>query len=300
MKWEKLGRLFTSKGQYPWMMTHASVPFAEWLEEDYFRLYFTPRDAKNRSYIGHIEIDLKEPSKILSLSHTPVLELGSQGHFDENGVMGSWLVSEGDTRYLYYIGWSLRQSVPFHTSIGLAVSYCHGPFHKVSNGPVLDRNVYNPYFVSTPCVIKEKNIWRMWYMSGLPWVFEKKPWAPYHIRYAESKDGLHWEPFKDVILDFQHKNEIAIARPCLIKDETYSMWYSYRGRDFPYRLGCAFSKDGLTWQRHDETIGLTTSSSGWDSEMICYPYVFHHKGYTYMLYAGNGFSQGGIGLAVMV
>jgi hypothetical protein len=45
--------------------------------------------------------------------------------------------------------------------------------------------------------------------------------------------------------------------------------------------------------------GIDVSNTGWDSEMICYPCVFEHKGTKYMLYNGNGYGRTGFGLAVM-
>ena len=45
--------------------------------------------------------------------------------------------------------------------------------------------------------------------------------------------------------------------------------------------------------------GIDVSASGWDSEMIAYPYVFAHEGDYYMLYNGNGYGKTGIGLAVL-
>ena len=41
------------------------------------------------------------------------------------------------------------------------------------------------------------------------------------------------------------------------------------------------------------------SESGWDSEMVCYPYVFEYNDKLYMLYNGNGYGKTGIGLAVL-
>ena len=46
-------------------------------------------------------------------------------------------------------------------------------------------------------------------------------------------------------------------------------------------------------------VGIDVSKNGWDSEMICYPYVFDHKGKRYMLYNGNGYGKTGFGLAVL-
>ena len=41
------------------------------------------------------------------------------------------------------------------------------------------------------------------------------------------------------------------------------------------------------------------SAEGWDSEMICYPYVFEHRGRFFMLYNGNGYGKTGFGVAVL-
>ena len=75
------------------------------------------------------------------------------------------------------------------------------------------------------------------------------------------------------------------------------MWYASRGDS--YRIGYAESKDGLTWTRKDHESGIDVSESGWDSEMLAYPYVFAHEGDYYMLYNGNDYGKTGIGLAVL-
>jgi len=63
------------------------------------------------------------------------------------------------------------------------------------------------------------------------------------------------------------------------------MWYSYRGRNNikTYRIGYAESFDGLQWIRKDDDVGIDVSKTGWDSEMICYPFVFDYKEERYML-----------------
>ena len=45
--------------------------------------------------------------------------------------------------------------------------------------------------------------------------------------------------------------------------------------------------------------GIDVSDDGWDSEMICYPFVFDHKGERYMLYNGNDYGKTGFGLAIL-
>ena len=58
------------------------------------------------------------------------------------------------------------------------------------------------------------------------------------------------------------------------------------------------SKDGIAWERRDEEAGIDVSPSGFDSDMIEYSYVFEHKGVKYMMYNGNNYGYGGVGLAV--
>jgi hypothetical protein len=75
------------------------------------------------------------------------------------------------------------------------------------------------------------------------------------------------------------------------------MWYAYRGHR--YRIGYAESNDGLTWiRRHDDNRGMEASGTGWDSEMVEYPWVFESSGREYMLYNGDDYGRTGVGLAV--
>jgi len=127
----------------------------------------------------------------------------------------------------------------------------------------------------------------------------------YHIRYAESLDGISWQKTGRVCIDYDETTD-AIGRPCVYQDGAlYKMLYSYRGLDgyrddvaASYRLGYAESTDGLVWARRDEEVGLKRSETGWDSQMIEYCQVFRHDGRTYVFYNGNGFGGTGFGYAV--
>ena len=81
------------------------------------------------------------------------------------------------------------------------------------------------------------------------------------------------------------------------ENEIYKMWYAFRGD--AYQMGYAESEDGTNWKRKDEIVGISISSSGWDSEMIEYPYILNHENNLYMFYNGNGYGESGIGLAVL-
>ena len=298
MKWKKLGQVFVTDNNHPWMLSHAANPVAEHIHDDVFRIYFSCRDALSRSHIGFAEVDLKPPFNVLRISEKPLLAPGEVGTFDDSGVSLSCIKQINGVRYLYYLGWNLGVTVPWRNSIGLAI---YDPntetFRRYSKAPLLDRHDVDPYSISYPFVLEDEGIYRMWYGSNLKWGKDQKDMA-HLIKYAESNDAINWTRQGIIALNFKNDGEYAMSRPCVIKEDgLYKMWYSYRGDS--YRIGYAESEDGIKWTRKDGEVGIDVSESGWDSEMVEYPFVFDHKGERYMLYNGNAYGKTGIGLAVL-
>lgn len=281
------------------MQSHAAVPIAESLGDNLFKIYFSSRDEFNRSFTGYTIIDILRPNHILELSTKPVLAPGELGGFDDSGAMGTWLTYHKSRKFLFYIGWNLGITVPFRNSIGLAISKQSNEFVRYSSGPIIDRSMHEPHFCASCCVLPGEDFWRMWYLSCTGWQMrEGKPEHKYHIKYAESRDGINWQREGLVAIDFADDQEYAISRPSVIHDnDRWRMWYSFRGQS--YRIGYAESDDGRQWKRLDSEVGIDVSTTGWDSKMIEYPFVFDHKGQRYMLYNGNGYGKTGFGLAVL-
>ena len=299
MKWKKVSRVFCPQGEATWMYSHAAVPIAENIEGDVFRVYFSSRDLLNRSHTGFVIVNITRPTEILDVSSCPVLSPGNLGEFDDSGAMATWIAKTKDANFLYYIGWNLGVTVPFRNSIGLAIGDTTGHYSRYAPGPILDRSIHEPHFCASCCVVPGKDHWKMWYLSCTEWVLvDGKPRHKYHIKYAESDDGINWRRDGAIAIDYSNESEYAISRPTVIQDDGgWKMWYSYRGAS--YRIGYAESGDGKKWIRRDAYAGIDVSPSGWDSEMIEYPFVFDHKGQRYMLYNGNGYGRTGFGLAVM-
>ena len=42
MKWKKLGKVFCANNNTNVMKTHATIPIADYLKDDKFRIYFSP------------------------------------------------------------------------------------------------------------------------------------------------------------------------------------------------------------------------------------------------------------------
>jgi len=290
------------------MTTHASLPVAEFLNPEVLRIYFGTRDSRGKSHIGFVDVEAANPAKILGISEEPVLPLGKLGTFDDSGIMPSWIVNNGGARHLYYIGWNPQVTVSYRLAIGLAVSVQGtNVFTKYAEGPIADRSIEEPFFNTAPCVLVEDGLWRMWYISCTGWeVIDGHPEPNYHVKYAESTDGIRWNRTGRVCIDYD-PFAAAIGRPCVFRVPSgYAMLYSYRNtkgyrtsRSQGYRLGYALSADGLIWERRDSEVGIARSERGWDSEMMEYCFIYDYKGTKVMLYNGNGFGKTGFGYAVL-
>jgi hypothetical protein len=302
-KWRKLGKIFDASGQFEWMQTHAAVPIVSDIRGDLITTLFSCRDRLGRSSLARLDFNIRSRD-VVYVHPRPLLRCGDVGLFDDSGVMASCIVRRKHAVYLYYIGWNLGVTVPFRNSIGIAESKDGGKsFDKMFNGPILDRTKLEPHFTASCCVLSEEEVFKMWYVSCTGWdTTNGKLSHRYHIKYAESEDGIHWSRDGVVAIDYKDQFEYAISVPRVIKEDgRYKMWFSSRADPYfcGYRIRYAESDDGKFWQRRDEEVILPCSNEGWDSEMICYPYIFDHENKRYMLYNGNGFGQTGFGLAVL-
>ncbi|NDF12334.1 MAG: hypothetical protein EB060_05940 [Proteobacteria bacterium] len=305
MTWQKMGNIFDPRTHTEWAGSHAQVP-AVLVKKDVIRIYYADRFKDNRSFTTFLDVDRKDPSKVVYFHKKPLLDFGKPGTFDDNGIMPATVVENGKQVYLYYSGWNQGISVPYRNSTGLAISEDGGQsFTRAFEGPVMERNAREPYLAVTPWVIKEDKLWRAWYISGLRWEKVDGKFEPvYVIKYAQSEDGIEWERPNITSVPQKHEME-AFSHPCVVKrGEKYCMWYCFRdSKDYrdgtgSYRMGYAESKDGIHFTRADNKAGIDVSKEGWDSTMICYPTIVEVDGRLLMFYNGNGFGRTGIGYAV--
>ncbi len=299
-RWEKLGLIFRPNGAKPWMRSHAALPVPLQIDGSRYRVFFASRDARNRSHVGWFEIDLDRPTEVLAVADEPVLAPGPLGFFDDHGVYAASAVWTEGRVFLYTIGWNPGARPPlFYASIGLAVSEDGGlSFRKYGLSPIMTRSDHDPCLVTSPFVLRENKCWRMWYVSGTGWTETEgqPPKSEYHIKYAESDDGIVWRRDGRVCIDRTDPAETNIARACVLKDKgVWRAWFS-SNRGEGYRIGAAESPDGLNWVRCE--AGIELSAAGWDSEAMAYPYVLRHGNRLFMFYNGNGFGREGIGLAI--
>lgn len=274
------------------------------LHGNIFRIFFGSYDSHGRGRIFSLDLDILKPQSIQNLQTKPLVDIGNVGFFDDNGVIPSAIITTGEELYLYTIGFSLKNKIIFDAATGLAISKDKGKTFQKLPGSIIDRGVDDPCFAASPSVLKDNEGWRMWYVSCDRWEPHKGGYRHfYNIKHRQSEDGIYWDSKTTTCINYASKFEYAISRPSVIQETSgqYSMWYSFRAQEQieTYRIGYAESKDGLTWVRQDQDVGIDVSETGWDSEMICYPCVFEHKEIKYMLYNGNGYGRTGFGLAVL-
>lgn len=304
----KQGLIFNIDGSQPWAQTHAQIPSPDVLDDGRIRIYYATRDAQNRALTSFVDVRADNPKELLYVHDRPILDFGKLGCFDDCGVMPSCVVNSEGLKYLYYCGWNTSTTVRYRNCIGLAISDDDGAtWRRAYEGPIMDRNKDEPHLVVTPFVMVENGIWRMWYCGGTEWKVIKGVTEPqYLIKYAESTNGIDWKRDNQVVIPYKDEND-AIGRPVVLADDgILRMWYSYRSienyRTNPnqsYRIGYAESKDNVDWERKDEEAGIELSATGWDSEMLAYPYIVSYQDRKYMFYNGNGFGRTGFGYALL-
>ena len=287
------------------MNSHAQIPTVLVLS-DRFRVYFASRPKDGLSLTGVMDLDRKDPLRIIQLYEHSIIPLGPAGHFDEHGVMPqSVLWNEGQV-WLYYGGWSRRETIPYSNWSGLAISEDQGlTFRKAYPGPVIDRTP-SEIFSATGCfVLREYDSWHLWYASGEKWIPVRGKLEEYYVvKYATSNDGINWNrenrSLLSSTLEFEPKHRPSV----FLHEGVWHMYFCYRGlEDFrdgenSYRIGYATSNDLVNWSRSDVDAGISVSESGWDSKMMAYPYIVQADGQWFMFYCGNGFGQEGFGVAV--
>jgi hypothetical protein len=296
--WIKKGHLFKTD-------KYASIPYAYHMGNDSYRIFYSARNSKGQAQPYYIDAIVSNGNiELTNGVNEPILEFGKLGTFDDCGIMPSCIVKNDNKIFMYYIGWNPQVSVSYRLSIGLAISEDGGnTFYKYSDGPLLDRSLDEPYFNTAPFVIKE-DIWKMWYVSCTEWITHDNKTEPvYKVKYATSFDGIKWDKQNITCIDYTSELE-AIGRPCVINNEGYEMYFSYRkareyrsDKNSSYKLAKAKSTNGIDWFDYELNF-LEPSNNDWDSNMMEYCHVFKHNDISYMLYNGNHFGKTGFGYAI--
>lgn len=305
MRWNKLGIVWKPDGHSDWAKSHAMGPTPYLLSDNIIRVFVTCLDEQGRGRPGYADVDARDPTRLLSTSRQPVLDIGEPGCFDDNGLMAiSITEADRDTLHMYYAGFELCTHIRYRIFTGLAISLDKGrTFTRHSNVPILDRSNGELFFRGGPFALRDDGVTKMWYVAGCKWeTINNKAMPVYDLRYLESKDGIEWPDSGRLVLPITEDDEHGFGRPWVVKrgPSDYQLFYSIRKRSVAaYRLGYAESSDGITWTRKDELMGLDITPGAFDSDAIMYSAVISAHGKTYCFYNGNNFGEDGFAVAVL-
>jgi hypothetical protein len=297
MRWRKLGLIYGPTVKGPKLLSHAANPTAVHLEGDVYRVFYSGRDAVNRSSVSSVDIDVVR-REVVAEADGVLFSHGPPGSFYSAGVSIGCTYESGGANWMLFMGWQVPDGGHWRGDIGRLRLDTAGSLRLAGTGPFLASTPEDPVSLSYPWVLRRGSTWHMWYGSTVVWDAGNGEML-HVINHATSEDGEAWVRHGQAI-----PHEIGVAqafsRPTVLPERSgLSMWFSYRsGTGQTYRIGHATSDDGDLWRLALERTGIDVSDDGWDSQMVCYPFVFDHRGSRYMFYNGNSYGRTGFGLAV--
>lgn len=307
MKWQKLGKICDCNTfDIPWFKKNSMVPLPYLKSKDTLRIFLTMCDESNIGRIGYVDVDSNDFTKIVGYSEKPLIDIGENGHFDDNGVVTASLLEDGNDLYMFYSGYQSCVKVPYLIFAGVAVSHDRGDtFDKITTEvPLLDRVPGECGTRCVPYVIKENGKYRMWYTSDFDkgWIYSSTKLEPYYdMKYMESDNILEWPKVGETAVTFADPDEHGICKCTVWKENNkYKVIYSLRHLSKGYRLGYAESVDGIHFTRMDDEIGISISESGFDDDMICFAERIQIGNEVYLIYSGNHYGMEGIGYAKLL
>ncbi|QRN55617.1 hypothetical protein [Dyella caseinilytica] len=301
LAWNKRGLVFET-ARYAvgsWMQHSALTPTPYRIDEETIRVYAGFRDAEGISRIGYVDVRAEDPTAVVGVSAEPVLDIGRGGCFDDNGMILGDVVDAPGGLHMFYVGFQRVARAKFLAFTGLAISTDGGNhFQRMQETPILDRGPGRSTIAAVHSVMRENGRWRLWYVVGDDWEdIHGQPYPRYHIRYVET-DDLGAIPREDHVCLLPRGKEYRIGRPRVYRiGGKYVMYFTCGRITGEYFPGFACSDDGIYWERRDESLGISLSSTGWDSRTLCYPALIRQRDKLLMFYNGNDMGVDGFGVA---
>lgn len=299
MKWIKGNLIYKAPFDGSWKDNSFLQP-TPLILEDRIRVYGGLRDINGVGRVGFVDLDKSNPQKIVQISEKPVLDIGKEGMFDENGVVPTSILRKENKIFMYYAGYMLGKKVRMLIFTGLAVSFDNGEtFTRYQEFPITDRTNGEELFRVIHTIFEDNGKYKVYYGAGNYFIQgEYKTLPVYDIRYMESDDAIHFNNAGITIVPIKDGCH-RVGRPYVFKENNvYKMYYGYGTEKIPYRLAYTESKDGINWENKD--INLELSKDGWDYHMMAYPAFIRVDKKGYLFYNGNNYGKDGFGYAELI
>lgn len=305
IKFIKKNKIFEWKTSNLWWKSHTMAPSAIFWK-DRIRIFIGAWSKNIISRITYIDVDPYDPSKILKIKKDkPILDIGKDGFFDDNGVFPGHASIINKKIFLYYTGFQKGFKVPHYNFGGLALSDDGENFERYLNVPILDRKEEGTLVRAGQSVIYENGIYKSVYSAGGEFKYVGGKVRPtYNVYYQESDNPYSFKDYGIEIAKYDPEVEHGLGRPQIIKiADYYFTFYTRRMLNMKYFIGCSISKDCKNWIKKDSIFSeIKHSDNHFDSNMIYFPSVVYSplsKKY-FLIYCGNEFGKSGIGYCELI
>lgn len=271
-------------------------------EDGIYKMWFAghkpPEDSQQGEYketkgqIGYAESQDGINWKIYP---EPVLQNGPEGSYDFQVAEVPNVIKNGNIYEMWYSGKSSDNGLNniFHATSNDGINWIkdhNNPVIKYSQAP----NAWDSWGVLEPTVIKENNLYKMWYTGIAPDNPANPQFMKISLGYATSYEGSHWEPysgnpiihFAKIPLHEPASRKAAIFNTAffvLNNGKEYELWYMGGASSDIY----ATSKDGINWRKYNIEILPEGKEGEWDSWSVNSPSIIIDEDGTYeMWYMG--------------
>lgn len=211
-------------------------------------MWYDATDNSNNIRIGYAT----SPDRVTWTKYgaNPVLDIGSPGEWDDEGVFNPMVIFDSTTYHMWYGGWD-----SLNVRIGYATSPDGITWTKYGGNPILDLGSsasWDDAAISQPYVIFDGTTYHMWYGGG----DSINVGTPFSnggsTGYATSPDGINWAKFANnpvlTVGTSGSWDAYSASIPDVIYDgSTYHMWYSGLNDNlFPWRIGYAVDSTTTT------------------------------------------------------
>ena len=228
-----------------------------------------------------------------SSQYNAVLSPGSSGAFDQ-GVIDSetWIEANGEI-YLFYCGWNSGET---QSEIGLAT----GPnFQSLTKQGVMlapgAGGTWDSGYVCGPRIFYQNGTYYLFFNGGQGTTYEA---APSSIGVATSTDLTTWtQSAANPILTPGSSgawDAKQLFRPFVFEWQgTDYLFYNAANAAGEEQIGYATaSSPAGPWTNYASNPVFSPAGSGWESQHVLDPEIFHFNGTWAMLYSGVGTGQG--------
>ncbi len=183
-----------------------------------------------------------------------------------------------------------------YSFIGYAESKDGISFSRPFSEPIMiPEYPYEKQSVMNPCVLKEGDIYRMWYAAG-------ETYEPNVLCYAESTDGINWKKSKinPIFIKGEAEYEQDRVGGCQVMKYNGGYLMMYIGyKDIDTACICAaWSENGITgWKRCKSNPIVVADPGMWDADSCYKPSFLIDDGKVTVWYNGRKGTEEYIGIA---